>query len=78
MIANWAVGQEADPFQVAEQLNVAPFDCVIITMTTAVAETTPVAKSFRTLWDTTQQHHCGVDLNEVVQDHTVLRLQQRI
>ena len=46
MIANWAVGKEADPFQVGQKLKVSPFDCIVITMTTAVTETSLIAKFF--------------------------------
>ena len=47
MIANWAIGRDADPEQVAKKkMKMAPFGVVIITLTTAVAETMRIAKFF--------------------------------
>ena len=78
MIANWAIGQDAGPAKVAQTMKVVPFGVVIITLSTAVAETTRIAKFFRTLWDPSQFNEEEVDLNEVVKDHAVLRLSQRV
>ena len=88
MIANWAVGKEACPFQVAEQLKVTPFDCVIITMTTAVAATTPIAKFFNNIaspigkWRGSVAKASRVFENplqgEIARGHTVFRLTSRV
>ena len=44
MLANWAVGKEASIDNVGRILGSAPFDCVVMVLTSAVAETDPIAK----------------------------------
>jgi hypothetical protein len=43
MIANWAVGRDASPLDLGRILAAAPFDCIVIVLTTAVAENDSVA-----------------------------------
>ena len=49
MIASWVVGKDCRPGDVGEKLRLAPFDCVVVVMSTAVAESDPIWKSFKDL-----------------------------
>ena len=51
MIANWVVGIDASAEDLARILEAAPFDCVVIVLTTAVAENDPIARFLKDLVD---------------------------
>ena len=79
MIANWAVGKDADAHEVGEKLKVSPFDCVVITMTSAVAENSVIAEFFRSLAEQSNARDSDVPIiREILQDQAVLRVSWRV
>jgi hypothetical protein len=68
MLATWLLGNDADATAVADKLQSSPFDCVVVVMTKAVQEDSPVWQLFTEL----------VDLNprwgSVLAEKTVIRL----
>ena len=48
-MSTWVLGKDADPAEVMPMLTCAPFDCVVIMYSTAVADTDPIAIWVKTL-----------------------------
>ena len=49
MVANWLLSKKCDPIELGEKLKCAPFDCIVVVMSAAVAESDPISKYFSDL-----------------------------
>ena len=76
MLANWIVGRECDPVALAEKLNGAPFDVIVVVLTTAVTSRDAI---FQHLMRLTRERPGDEQWTaEVVQEKAVLRLTEKV
>ena len=72
MVANWLISKKCDPNEMAQKLRWAPFDCIVVVLSTAVAESDLIMQFFKDLADR-NPYNSGF-LDEVLQEKSVHRL----
>jgi hypothetical protein len=76
MVANWLISKRCDPFELGATLTLAPFDCIVVIMSPAVAETDPIVKFFTDLADGNVDN--DEKLAEVLREKAIFGLFDRV
>jgi hypothetical protein len=78
MIANWVLGANCDPHAFATLLKEAPWTCVVLVMSTAVADQHPIWKFLQSLSDRDSALAVGHVGHWVLEDKAVYRLSDSV